>query len=207
MAIQKSNDSPREKWVKAFLPAAVIFMVYMIFFQIGSARNLRQLSEDLESTRSSGVSEDQLSQLNQENFELEKERDRLENQIENASAVIQSGVADFGKNNATSRLRRVVDLCQAHSINIQEQKEVTRVEASRLRQESVAKLNKLVEGGVGFQRLELFGRYADVQKLMKRLPDEIVGLIPIGLETIPQEQDKTKQYGEGQMGWRLYLLL
>jgi cell division protein FtsB len=207
MAIQKSNDSPREKWVKALLPAAVILMVYMIFFQIGSARNLRQLSEDRESTRGSAVSEDQLSQLIQENLDLEKERDRLESEIESAEDFIKSKLEDFGKNNATIRLRKVVDLCQAHSISIQEQKSVIRVEASRLRQESVAKMNKLVQGGVGFQQLELFGRYADVQKLMKRLPDEIVGLIPVGLETIPQEQDKTKLNGEGQMGWRLYLLL
>lgn len=207
MAIQKSNDSPREKWVKALLPAAVILMVYMIFFQIGSGRNLRQLSEDRESTRGSAVSEDQLSQLIQENLDLEKERDRLGNEIESAEDFIKSKLEDFGKNNATIRLRKVVDLCQAHSISIQEQKSVIRVEASRLRQESVAKMNKLVQGGVGFQQLELFGRYADVQKLMKRLPDEIVGLIPVGLETIPQEQDKTKLNGEGQMGWRLYLLL
>lgn len=207
MAIQKSNDSPREKWVKALLPAAVILMVYMIFFQIGSGRNLRQLSEDRESTRGSAVSEDQLSQLLQENLDLEKERDRLGNEIESAEDFIKSKLEDFGKNNATIRLRKVVDLCQSHSISIQEQKSVIRVEASRLRQESVAKMNKLVQGGVGFQQLELFGRYADVQKLMKRLPDEIVGLIPVGLETIPQEQDKTKLNGEGQMGWRLYLLL
>jgi cell division protein FtsB len=207
MAIQKSNDSPREKWVKALLPAAVILMVYMIFFQIGSARNLRQLSEDRESTRGSAVSEDQLSQLIQENLDLEKERDRLESEIESAEDFIKSKLEVFGKNNATIRLRKVVDLCQAHSISIQEQKSVIRVEASRLRQESVAKMNKLVQGGIGFQQLELFGRYADVQKLMKSLPDEIVGLIPVGLETIPQEQDKTKLNGEGQMGWRLYLLL
>jgi cell division protein FtsB len=207
MAIQKSNDSPREKWVKALLPAAVILMVYMIFFQIGSGRNLRQLSEDRESTRGSAVSEDQLSQLIQENLDLEKERDRLESEIESAEDFIKSKLEVFGKNNATIRLRKVVDLCQSHSISIQEQKSVIRVEASRLRQESVAKMDKLVQGGVGFQQLELFGRYADVQKLMKRLPDEIVGLIPVGLETIPQEQDKTKLNGEGQMGWRLYLLL
>ena len=205
--LQPSSGSTRERWIKALLPTAAIVAVYTLLVIVSSSRELTRLRKELADEQKRAVTEDVLFQLNSQRVSATRERDRLQDQIESARKSVEQTVEQFAGRSATERMARVGQLCRESSISVLEQKPADQLQLSKLREASLQELRKLVPGdGVRYQQLELFGRYTEMETLLRRLPAEVRGVVPLAIELL-EENSESSAVSSGQRRWRVYLML
>lgn len=208
MAIQTSSGSTRERWVKALLPAAVIVMVYMVFIHLGTSKKLSNLERDLDNAKKSMVTEDQLFQLHNQVLAETKQRDQLQQQIDQLGSETLSRLAAFREQSPAERMVRVGQLCRDLSVGVLNQQTASHIKTSKTRENAIREMNQLLDSPVQYQQMDLVGKYANMVELMKRMPETIEGVVPIGIELLAQDAKDNELFLEsGQRAWRVYLIL
>jgi len=204
--LQKSSGSARERWTKALIPAAGIIALYVMFFQLNYRRTLSDLRQQLASAQQRAISEAELFRFSHDRMAASQEQEELEQVLTTTQRQIDESLTIFSGLTTTERMTRVGQVCRELSISILGQKATTRPSLSSLREESLQRLRKLVPSdALHFEELELVGRYADLEKLLRRLPLEVEGVIPLGIELV--EEQKSSPTVGGQRRWRVYLLV
>ena len=209
MAIQTSSGSTRERWVKALLPAALIVMVYMLLINVGNSREIKSLTEDLEEQRETAVTEDDLASTYAANQAVARERDELNERIAQMQSQIDAAVAEFTGGSPAERMMRIDRLCSELSIAVLQHKPATKVETSKTREESLKTLQSLVPpDSLNYRELEVVARYADMVALMRRLPETVPGLVPLGVELLKDDSSEGESsLAAGERTWRIYVLM
>jgi lysozyme family protein len=209
MALLTSSGSPRERWIKALLPAAVIVMVYLALINLGRSREIRALRKDLADEQKRAVSEDTLVTVHTQQLAALKQRDELTQQIEDARRSIDASLQQFGGGSATERMVQIGRLCRELSIRLLRQKPVTDMQVSKVRESSLQTLRKLVRpDAVSYRQLDLVGHYCDVETLLRRLPETVDGVVPLAIESLEAETNEDgSPPSSGERHWRLSLLM
>jgi len=207
MQDQISNSRRRERWIKALLPAAAIAAVYMLGYTLTLSRQLRALQEDLEAAMGAAVSSDQVARVFTDRNIAEKQIETLRQQIDETDKQIQQSVAGLVGVNPTSRLVQVDNLCRRHSIGVVNQKTTATVALSPLREQSLDTLREVTERNtLTYRQLEVVANYTSMTMFLQRLPQEIKGVIPLGIELLETEPG-SKPLAPGQRIWRVILLM
>lgn len=209
MAFQTSSGSTRERWIKAFLPAAVILTIYMVLINLSRRGEVKALEKELSARRKNAVNENVLATLHAQNTVAARQRDQLNEQIEATERSIGASLVHFTGGASTERMLQVNDLCQQLSIGLLAQKPTTDVKVSQLREKSLQTLRKRIpKHAVSFRQLDLVGRYADMQTLLRLLPESIEGIVPLRIELIEKNSARNAlQLAPGERLWRVYVLM
>lgn len=208
MAFQTSSGSPRERWITALLPALVIVAIYIGLVNLGSGREITKLRSELKSAQEQAVTPDVLFGLHSQQIAADKELDALNQEVAQLRRSIETSVARFGAGSANAQMVRVGQLCRELSISLLAQKPAESVKVSRVRESSLQTLRKLLPAeSIGYRQFDLVGKFADMQALLRRLPEEADGVAPLAIELLRTQAEEPGQRQVGERHWRLYLLM
>ena len=210
MVLQKSSGSLRERWVKCFLPAAGIIAVYLLLISLGQTRELNNLGKDLADARKTAVTEEDLVIDFQRKSAVEQQIGELQKQIQEGTKAVGQSLDLFTGGVAAKRMMQIDQMCRDLSIGVLNQNSTTQFAVPDVRDQSLKTLRTLKQGStVSFRQLDLIGKYADILKLMHRLPKSISGVIPLGIEMQKESQNYNETVSESsrQRLWRIYLLM
>lgn len=214
MPIQTSSGTIRERWVKALLPAAIIVMGYMLLINMGNGRKIRALHSDLEEQRQTAVTENELASVAMRQRSAARNRDQLQEQITDARSRLAVSLENYAGGSHARQMMQIDELCRELSIGLLTQKPTSRVETSKLREEALKTLRKLVPpDAMSYRQLELVGKYGDMVTLMRRLPQSVNGIVPLGIELLEAKANVAASGNEastlapGERIWRVYVLM
>tara|TARA_B100001123_G_C14918665_1_gene870820 strand:- start:68 stop:691 length:624 start_codon:yes stop_codon:yes gene_type:complete len=207
MPNRTNSSSQRERWIKAILPAAAIAAVYMLGYTLTLNRRLGSLQEDLEVAEAAAVTDDEVARVFTDRNAAEKRIKALRAQIDETDEQIRKSVARLVGVNQTSRLVQIDQLCRRHSIGVVNQKTTASVALSAVREQSLDTLRKVSEQkALTYRQFEMVANYMSMTMFLQCLPQEIDGVIPLGIELLETKPD-SKPLAPGQRIWRVFLLM
>lgn len=212
MVIHKSSStsSSRERWVKALLPAAIAFAVYMLLFNLTIKRSLQSVQEELKDSLSRAVTEDAVASAFVRKKSAERKVDDLYGRIDQVQVSIDRSLAVFTEGAPAVRTMQVDGMCRELSIVLLNQKTAASVAVSKMREKSLRTLHELApQEVITYRQLDVVAKYGDMMTLLDWLPKTVDGLVPLGIELLKQDEKAGPSKGlvPGQRIWRLYLLM
>ena len=206
MVIQKSSGSRRERWVKAMLPAAAIATLYVLLFNFMLNPNLQNLRTQLTNAQKNAVPQDAVATTFREKYVAEQQVAGLQERMSDAQAGIDESLGFFTRSIPAERMLQIDHMCHDLSIGLLNQQTTSNVEVSKVRAKSLATLEELAEAdSIGYRQLDLVARYSDMAKFLRKLPQSVEGVVPLGIELL--KEDNSGVLASGQRIWRVYLLM
>lgn len=192
----------REQWLVVLLPAAIVLLVYSLFFFRPQQRMIEETRTRLEEARRSATTEAELELTRTRLATLQREHSRIGQQIREHRSAVQEILGNFGKNpERFAAMERIDDLLLQHDIVLVSQELIDQQKLSQRQRDVLRDIEQRSDQlRLEYRRLRLEGGYAEVEAFMNQLAHCDPLVLPVSLEAKKSDEKTT-------LDWVLVLVI
>ncbi|QPK61495.1 hypothetical protein IVG45_11320 [Methylomonas sp. LL1] len=205
-----SDDKLRERWLKRFLPALVITVIYFVFVSNTLVAKSDQAEQAYKAIKLKGVDEDALPGLNRKKQKLQDELLGLKRRDQEVQAGLTAKAGFlYGQTDLNDSIDKLAQLLQRHRLQIIDDRDLGDKKVAELPRSFADLKNWLSEmlkktDTVHTHRFNFIGHYADVYEMLDELGQGRIKALPVFLSMKNVDNNNEAQY-IGMKAWTLDL--